>query len=159
MYAILSIAPVTSSTFNIRLSICWSAYIPFQILLIWDRFLPAWLPSRPIVTESVAWSACRSVCRSASLWRSWALRKRLNRSRCRLGCGLGSTGPLIRRWSWPPCEWVILRGKGRPTVKYRDYLPWAVEKRLNRSRCRLGYVSSSSCSFIKGCHTQPNIEA
>jgi len=34
---------------------------------------------------------------------------------------------------------AILRGKGRPIVKYRDFLPWAVQKRLNRSRCRLGY--------------------
>jgi len=31
---------------------------------------------------------CRSVCLSVSLSRSWVLQKRLNRSRCRLGCGL-----------------------------------------------------------------------
>jgi len=29
-------------------------------------------------------------------------------------------------------------GRGRPIVKYRDTLTWAVHKRLNRSRCRLG---------------------
>jgi len=29
-------------------------------------------------------------------------------------------------------------GKGSPIVKYRDFLPWAVQKLLNRSICRLG---------------------
>jgi len=29
-------------------------------------------------------------------------------------------------------------GKGAPIVKYRDFLPWAVQKRLNRSICRFG---------------------
>jgi len=29
-------------------------------------------------------------------------------------------------------------GKGRPIVKYRDTLQSYVQKRLNRSRCRLG---------------------
>ena len=29
-------------------------------------------------------------------------------------------------------------GKGRPIVKYRDTLRSSVQKRLNRSRCRLG---------------------
>jgi len=31
---------------------------------------------------------CLSVCRSVCLSQSWTLQKRLNRSRCRLGCGL-----------------------------------------------------------------------
>jgi len=31
------------------------------------------------------------------------------------------------------------RGKGHPIVKYRDTLWSSVQKRLNRSRCRLGY--------------------
>jgi len=29
-------------------------------------------------------------------------------------------------------------GKWAPNVKYRDFLPWAVQKRLSRSICRLG---------------------
>jgi len=29
-------------------------------------------------------------------------------------------------------------GKGRPIVKYRDCLPWAVQNQLNQSRCHLG---------------------
>jgi len=38
----------------------------------------------------------------------------------------------------PPWEGAILRGKGRPIVKYRDTLRSPVRIRLNRSRCRLG---------------------
>jgi len=38
----------------------------------------------------------------------------------------------------PPWEAAILRGKGHPTVKYRDTLRPSVQKRLNRSRCCLG---------------------
>jgi len=33
-------------------------------------------------------------------------------------------------------------GKGRSIVKYSNCLPWAVQKRLNRSKCRLGYGRS-----------------
>jgi len=40
--------------------------------------------------------------------------------------------------SEPPWDGTILREKGRPIVKYRDTLRSAVQKRLNRSRCRLG---------------------
>ena len=48
---------------------------------------------RPNVTDGVAWSVCRSVCLS----RSWAVQKRLNRSRCRLGCWLlNLVGPMNR---------------------------------------------------------------
>jgi len=39
---------------------------------------------RPIVTDGVAWSV-----ETVGLSRSWALQKRRNWSRCRLGCGLG----------------------------------------------------------------------
>jgi len=39
----------------------------------------------PIVADGIEWSVCRWVGWSAQ---SWALRKGLNRSRCRLGCGL-----------------------------------------------------------------------
>ena len=37
-----------------------------------------------------------------------------------------------------PWEWAILKGEGRPIVKNRDTLRSSVQKRLNRSRCRLG---------------------
>ena len=63
------------------------------------------------------------------------------------------TGPQLRRkeliefcterkhvntWSRSPHGKEQFAGKGRPIVKYRDALPWALQKRLNRSRCRLG---------------------
>jgi len=95
---------------------------------------------------------------SVSLSRSRAVQEWLNWSRCCLGCGLwvchssepcknGSTdgdafgrtpvGPVnhvLDGGQHPPWEEAILRGKGRPIVKYRVTLPWAVQKRLNRSR-------------------------
>ena len=37
-----------------------------------------------------------------------------------------------------PWKGALLRGKGRPSVKYRDTLRWVVQKRLNRSRCCVG---------------------
>ena len=42
----------------------------------------------------------------------------------------GSRSPVIKGQFW---------GKGSSIVKYRDFLTWAVQKRLNRSICRLGY--------------------
>ena len=43
-------------------------------------------------------------------------------------------------------------GKGSPTEKYRDFLPWAVRKRLNRSICRsgcgLGCAEGSTNSIV-----------
>jgi len=42
---------------------------------------------RPIVTVGVARSVCRSVCLYVTNDRE-PCKKRLNRSRCRLGCGL-----------------------------------------------------------------------
>jgi len=42
---------------------------------------------------------------------------------------MGSQSPNEKRHFW---------GKGSFIVKYRDFLPWAVQKRLNRSICHLG---------------------
>ena len=39
----------------------------------------------------------------------------------------------------PPIEGAIFCGKGHLFVKYRDALRSSVQKRLNRSRCCLGY--------------------
>jgi len=36
------------------------------------------------------------------------------------------------------CLTSLILGKGAPIVKYRDFLPWAVQKRPNWSICRLG---------------------
>jgi len=52
----------------------------------------------------------------------------------------GPKEPCIR-WGaqMSPWEGAILMGKVRRIVKYRDILPRAVQKRLKRLRCRLGY--------------------
>jgi len=56
----------------------------------------------------------------------------------------------------PQWEGAIL-GKGSPIVKYRDFLPWAVQKRLNWSICCLGYGlgwaegSTTSIVFTRWC--------
>jgi len=54
---------------------------------------------------------------------------------------LGSDRPKQSCIRWGPdrpWEAVILGRKGAPIVKYRDFMPWAVQKRLNRLRCRFG---------------------
>jgi len=56
----------------------------------------------------------------------------------------------------PPREWAIL-GKESSNVRYRDFLPWAVQKWLNRSICRLGCGlawaegGTSSIVFARWC--------
>jgi len=66
-------------------------------------------------------------------------------------------------WSWPkeacigwgpnpPCISAIWEGKGRPIVKCKDLLPWAVKKRLNRSRCRLYSDGFKEVSVRWGAH-------
>jgi len=50
----------------------------------------------------------------------------------------GYREPRIRWGSYTPREWAILREEWWPIVKYRDTLRSYVQKRLNRSKCRLG---------------------
>jgi len=47
----------------------------------------------------------------------------------------------------PPWGGVILRGEGRPIVKYRYTLQSSVQKWLNQSRCRLGCGPKESCKI------------
>jgi len=51
-----------------------------------------------------------------------------------------------------PHEKVQFWGKGSPIVKYRDFLPWAVQKRLNRLicylGCELGWAEGSTSSIV-----------
>jgi len=60
-------------------------------------------------------AACLSVDRSIVLSQSWAVQKRLDRSRCRLGCRLctrvGRDNRVLDGGPDPPCEVAILRGK------------------------------------------------
>jgi len=51
---------------------------------------------------------------------------------------VGSRNHVLNGGADPPCEGQFWGGKGRPIVKYRNTLPWAVQKRLNRSRCYFG---------------------
>jgi len=74
---------------------------------------------------------CRSVCRPVTLVSPiemlFGLRARVGPgTRCEIGVQISS---------W---KGAILRGKGRFIVKYRDSLRSSVQKRLKRSRCRLG---------------------
>jgi len=46
--------------------------------------------------------------------------------------------PLLNWGPDIPMGQAILRGKGRPILKYRDTLRSPVQKRLNRSKCCLG---------------------
>jgi len=51
---------------------------------------------------------------------------------------------------FPHEKWQFF-GKRAPIIKYRDFLPWAVQKRLNRSICRLGFglgLAERSTSLI-----------
>ena len=55
-----------------------------------------------------------------------------------------------------PREWLILRGKWAPIVKYRDFMLRAMQNRLNRFRCWLGYglgwAQQSMCYMGWGRH-------
>jgi len=44
-----------------------------------------------------------------------------------------------------PWERAILRGEGRPIVKFRDTLWSSVQKRLNRSKLHLGCGAEGCC--------------
>jgi len=87
---------------------------------------------RPILTDRVAWSVCRSVtlvspARTAEpIERLFGLWTRLVQRNHVLDGGAELQIPL-QRGNF--AGWII--------VKYRDCLLWDVQKRLNRSRCRL----------------------
>jgi len=51
---------------------------------------------------------------------------------------LDSTNHVLDAVQIPAWKGAIFRGKGRPIIKYRDLPAWAVQKRLNWSRCCLG---------------------
>jgi len=51
------------------------------------------------------------------------LQKRLNRSTCCLGCGLGCAQEIVLDGVQIPHGQGIILGKGAPIVNYRDFLP------------------------------------
>ena len=97
---------------------------------------------RPIVTDGVAWSVCRSVCLSVTIvspaktaevivipFGMWTL--------------MGPGNHVLV--GGPDLKGTILNGGGRPIIKYRDSLLWTVQKRLYRLRfslwCWVGRVT------------------
>jgi len=93
----------------------------------------------PIVTDRVAWSVCLSVGRSVCHNREPYKNGWTDRDAVWAVGSYGLTESCIRWGSDPRWHEAILRGKGRPAVKYSDSVPWAVQKWLNRSGCRLGF--------------------
>jgi len=78
-------------------------------------------------------SVCRSVCHTSESCKTAELIEMPFGLRTRVGPG----NHVLDGGPDPPWEGAILAGKRRPIVKYGDTLRSSVQKRLNRSRCRL----------------------
>ena len=85
---------------------------------------------RPIVTDRVAWSICHT---SQPFKNDWT-----DRDAIELWTSVGSRNHVLDGDQIPHANGKFWGGKDRPIVKYRDTQLWAVQKRLNRSRCRVG---------------------
>ena len=57
----------------------------------------------------------------------------------RLRTRVGPGNHILDGVQVPQWEGAVLKGKGRPIVQYRDTLQSSVQKRLNRSKCCLGF--------------------
>jgi len=89
---------------------------------------------RPIVTDGVSWSVCRSVTILSPAKNRWS-----DRDTVWVVGTDGPKDPCIRWESRSPARGNFEReGKEWPIVKYRDCMPSAMQKRLNRPRSRLG---------------------
>jgi len=111
----------------------------------------------PIVTGQVAWSVgrsvglsvCHTIVRPAKTAEPIEMPFRL-RTRSE-----GSVNHVLdggQQLNIPHGKGHFWEGKGRPIVKCRDFLPRAVQKRLNRSRCCLGcgyrWADGNTSSFL-----------
>jgi len=82
-----------------------------------------------------------------------SVQTRLNRSRCHFSFGLAWAQSIMCYMGGPdpPYERAILVHRA-PIVKYRHFVPQAVQKRLNRSICRFGcgleWAEGCTCSII-----------
>ena len=85
---------------------------------------------RPIVTERVAWSVGLSVTLVSPAKTAEPIEMPFG-----LRTPVGPRNHVLDEGPDPSWEGAILRGKGRPIVKYTDALRSSVQKRLNRSRC------------------------
>ena len=104
----------------------------------------------PILTDRVEWSVGLSVCHS----REPCKNDRTDRDADWV-VGLRELKELCIRWGPDPpmARDNFWREKGRPIAKYRDTLRWSVQKRLNRSRCRLGCTVVGSDGPKEACVT------
>jgi len=102
----------------------------------------------PILTDRVEWSVGLSVCHS----REPCKNDRTDRDADWV-VGLRELKELCIRWGPDPpmARDNFWREKGRPIAKYRDTLRWSVQKRLNRSRCRLGCTVVGSDGPKESC--------
>ena len=90
--------------------------------------------TRPLVTDRVAWSVCRSVCHTSEPYKNgWT-----DRDAFGLRTLLAPRNHVLGGVHIPMGT-DNFRRKVRPIVKYRDTLRSSVQKRLNRSRCCLGF--------------------
>jgi len=87
------------------------------------------------------------------------VRKWLNRLSCFFDCDLGMAQGIMNEMGVQiPHGKGQFWGKGSPIIKYRDFLPWAVQKWLYRLICRLGCGlglaegSTSSVVFARWRH-------
>jgi len=94
------------------------------------------------------WTVCRELCKNG-----WTDRDAV--------WVMDSGGPkeMCIRWgSRSPCEGAVFLGERTCQCMPDDTLPWAVQKWLNRSRCRLdrwlGWAEGSMC-YMWGTLTQP----
>ena len=92
-----------------------SGLVPSVTSEISPRLLGRIAVLRPTVTDGMAWCVGLSVCHDQ----------------------VGPRNHVLNGGPDPPWDWAILEERGTHW-KYRDFLLWVVQKRLNRLICRLG---------------------
>jgi len=133
----------TFATWRIRLNRPSAAAMRSYVKLIWPLVIIR--PRRTYVDAAYCYRpsnvVCRSVCLSVCHTSEPCKNGWTDRDAVLNEESGGSREPCVRWGSWSPHGngQFFLRGKGRPIVKYRDTPRTSVQKRLNRSRFRLGY--------------------
>jgi len=104
---------------------------------------------RSTVTDQVAlYVVCRSVCHASEPCKNgWT-----DEMPFRLWTRTGPKNHELHGGPEPLAWEGAILGKGSPIVKYRDFLPWVVQKRLNRLiyclGCGLGWAEGSTSSIV-----------
>ena len=124
---------------------CWSAessikidYVIINIFVVVRPHRSTTYVDAAYCCDRVAWSLGRSVCLSVSHTGKLCKNGRTDRDAIWVEDSGGPKEPCIRWGPDPLWKGAILRGKGRPIVKYMGTLRSSVQKRWNQSRCRLG---------------------